>query len=138
MKKDVYNAKIIYIEDKIPDITNLATNTTLNPKINGIKSEKPSITNLGNTTALNAETNVVKAKIPNITNLATYTGFTPVENKTPDHSKYITTPEFKTLIAENFTTRLKQVNLETKRCIADFVKKTDFNDQLKKLNKKIT
>ena len=133
MKKDVYNAKIIYIEDKIPDITNLATNTTLNPKINGIKSEKPSITNLGNTTALNAETNVVKAKIPNITNLATYTGFTAVENKTPDHSKYITTPEFKTLIADNFTTRLKQVNLANKRCIADFVRKTDFNDKLKKI-----
>ena len=32
VKKDVYNAKIIDIEDKIPDITNLATNTTLNSK----------------------------------------------------------------------------------------------------------
>ena len=30
VKKDVYNAKIKSIEDKIPDITNLATNTTLN------------------------------------------------------------------------------------------------------------
>ena len=30
VKKDVYNAKIKNIEDKIPDITNLATNTTLN------------------------------------------------------------------------------------------------------------
>ena len=34
IKKDVYNAKIKNIEDKIPDITNLATNTTLNAKIN--------------------------------------------------------------------------------------------------------
>ena len=33
-KKDAYNAKIKYIEDRIPDITNLATNTTLNAKIN--------------------------------------------------------------------------------------------------------
>ena len=32
IKKDVYNAKIKNIEDKIPDITNLATNTTLNAK----------------------------------------------------------------------------------------------------------
>ena len=29
VKKDVYNAKIKSIEDKIPDITNVATNTTL-------------------------------------------------------------------------------------------------------------
>ena len=33
VKKDIYNAKIKTIEDKIPDITNLATNTTLNAKI---------------------------------------------------------------------------------------------------------
>ena len=32
VKKDVYHAKIKNIEDKIPDITNLATNTTLNSK----------------------------------------------------------------------------------------------------------
>ena len=37
VKKDVYNAKIKNIEDKIPDITNLATNTTLNAKINEVK-----------------------------------------------------------------------------------------------------
>ena len=30
VKKDVYNAKIKNIEDKIPDITNLATKTALN------------------------------------------------------------------------------------------------------------
>ena len=34
--KDVYNAKINNIEDKIPDMTNLATNTNLNAKINEI------------------------------------------------------------------------------------------------------
>ena len=32
VKKDLYNAKIKNIEDKISDITNLATNTTLNSK----------------------------------------------------------------------------------------------------------
>ena len=44
--EDVYNAKIKDIEDKIPDIINLATNTTLNPKINEVKNKIPSITNL--------------------------------------------------------------------------------------------
>ena len=39
IKKDVYNAKTENIEDKIPDITNLATNTTLNAKINDVKNK---------------------------------------------------------------------------------------------------
>ena len=38
VKKDVHNAKI-NIEDKIPDITNLITKTTLNAKINEIKEK---------------------------------------------------------------------------------------------------
>ena len=35
--KDIYHAKIENIEDKIPDITNLAIVSFLNAKINGIK-----------------------------------------------------------------------------------------------------
>ena len=42
----------------------------------------------------NAKINEVKNKIPNITNLATTTVLTAVENKVPDHSKSITSPEF--------------------------------------------
>ena len=38
LKKDVYNAKMKNIEDKIPDITILATNSALNAKINEVKS----------------------------------------------------------------------------------------------------
>ena len=34
VKKDIYNAQIENIEDKIPDISNLSTNTALNAKIN--------------------------------------------------------------------------------------------------------
>ena len=45
VKKYVHNAKIKDIEDKIPDITNLATNTTLNANINEVINEIPSINN---------------------------------------------------------------------------------------------
>ena len=38
-KKTEYNAKIKIIEDKIPDITNLATKATLNVKINEVKGD---------------------------------------------------------------------------------------------------
>ena len=75
--------------------------------------------------------NEVKNEILNITNWATTAALTAVENKIPGHSKYITTPEFNTLTAENITARLKQANLSTKGDIADFVKKTDFDDNLK-------
>ena len=62
VKKDEYNAKIKNIEDKIPDITNLATKTTVNAKINEVKGEIPSITNLVTISVLNAKTNEVKVK----------------------------------------------------------------------------
>ena len=54
---------------------------------------------------------------------------TEVENKFPNHTKYITTSEFNKLTAENFTGRLKQVNL---------VSKIDFDNKLTNFNRKIT
>ena len=52
-----------------------------------------------------------------------------VDNKIPDHAKYITTQEFSKLHAENFAARLKQVNL---------VNKTDFDNKIISFNRKIT
>ena len=103
LKNDV---KIKDIEDKIPDITNLAINTTLNAN-NEIKKEIPSIYNLVTNAFLNAKINEVKNEIPSITSLATTTAYTAVKNNMLDHSKYITTPEFNKPTAENFTARLK-------------------------------
>ena len=37
--KKIHNAKIKNIEDKLPGITNLATETTLNAKISEVKGE---------------------------------------------------------------------------------------------------
>ena len=63
VKKDVYNAKIENIEDKIPDITDLAISTTLNAKINKVKNKIPRIINLATTAAANANINEVKNRI---------------------------------------------------------------------------
>ena len=49
-------SKILKI--KIPDISNLATNASLNTKMNEVKGEIPSITNLYNNTSLNAKKGV--------------------------------------------------------------------------------
>ena len=61
-KKDVYNVKIKNIDDKIPDVTNLATTTALNAKINQVKNKKPNISNFSTTTALNGKKMRLKAK----------------------------------------------------------------------------
>ena len=120
VKKDVYNVKIKNISYIIPDIVNLATNTSFNAKINEVKNEIPSITNLATTSALNAKMNEAKNKIQSIINLATTTVLTAVENKIADHSKYITTPEFNKLTAEHFAARLAQANLASKSDIVNF------------------
>ena len=49
------------------------------------------------------------------------TNISEVENKIPNHGKYITTPEFNKLTAENIAVTLKQANLVTK---------TDFDNRL--------
>ena len=56
------------------------------------------------------------------------TKISEVENKIPDHAKYITTREFNKLTAENFAARLKQANLVTK---------SDFDNKLTSFNKRI-
>ena len=63
VEKSVFKTK--NIEDKIPGITNLVINTTVNAKINEVKGEIPSITDLATITALTA----VESKIPNVSNL---------------------------------------------------------------------
>ena len=55
-----------------------------------------------------------------------------------DHAKYITTQKFNKLKSDNFTARLAQGNLASKNDIANFVEKTDFDDKLKNLHKKVT
>ena len=157
VKTDLYNDKIKSIEHKISDLTNLAANASLNVKINEVKGEIPNITNLATNASLNAKMNKVKDEIPSITNLTTSAALTAVENKMTnvsnlvkhtdhnakiseienkistnhDHDKYITTQGFYKLTAENFTARLKQANLASKNDIANFTKKTDFDNKLK-------
>ena len=81
VKKTEYNAKIKNIEDKIPDITNLATKTILNIKINEVINEIPIISNLGTTSALTA----VENEIRNVSNLVKRTDYdtkvNEIENK---------------------------------------------------------
>ena len=127
VKKTKYTAKIKSIEDKIPDITNLAIKIILNTKINEVKNEIPSISGLATNSALTA----VENKIPNVSNLVKKSDYdikvNEIENKITDHThdKYTTTPKFNKLTAENLAARL---------ALADLVTKTDFDNKLTDLN----
>ena len=76
----------------------------------------------------------VENKIPNINNLVKKTDYnakiTDIEKKLTDHNhdKCIITPEFNTLAASMFNTRLAQANLMTK---------TNFDAKLSSLDNKI-
>ena len=52
------------------------------------------------------------------------------------NDQYITTPEFDKFTAKMFVLRLKGAYLASKSYIANFVKKTDFDDKLKDLTNK--
>ena len=90
MLKTNFNTKITGIENKILDISGLATKTAFENKI-------PSITSLVKKTDYNAK-------------------ITDIENKLNNHNhdKYVATSEFNTLAANVFNARLAQANLITK------------------------
>ena len=95
-------------QNKIPDVSSLATKTALT---------------------------AVENKIPNVSSLVKKTNYeqkiSELEKKLTDHNHdiYITTPEFNTLAADLFNASLVQANSITK---------TDFDAKLSSLNKKIT
>ena len=146
VKKANYNSKITELENKIPDISNLATKTALT----AIENKIPNISNLATKTLVDK----VENRIPDINNLATKTALTVIENKIPsvsnlvkkadyntkvteienklnnhDRDKYIDTSEFNKLASDVFNTRIAQANIITK---------TDFDAKLSSLNRKIT
>ena len=135
VKKDVYNAKIKNVEDKIPDGTNLATKTTLNAKVNEVKGKIPNITNLATTSALTT----VENKIPGFSSLVKKTDcntkIDEIEKKITGHShhKYIITTDFDKFTAEVFDIRLKREILASKNATLNFVNKTDFDNKLKEV-----
>ena len=124
--KTAYHTDKSNLEKKFPDTSDLTKKT-----ITEIENKIPSITGLATNSALTA----VKDKIPNVSILVKQTDYdtkiSDIEKKIADHNqnKYITTQEFTKLTTENFNARLAQANLITK---------TDFDAKLQSLRKRIT
>ena len=108
--------KVNNLEKKIPDATTLIY-------INQYDTDKQNL----------EETLEMIKKIPDTSGLVTSTvlntKISEVENKKPDHVKFITSQEFNKLTTEKFAERLSQVKL---------VRKTGFDNKLISFNRKIT
>ena len=124
---DIGTGKFILKSDYDADKLELERKT----KISEIENKIPNISNLATKTALT----IVENKIPSTNNLVKKTDYnakiTEIENKITNHKhdEYITTPEFNKLASDAFNARIAQANLITK---------TDFDGKLSGLNRKIT
>ena len=108
VKKTDFNSKISEVEGKIPSISGLATTSALTD----VENKIPSVNNLVKKTDYNTKISEIKNKVNDY-----------------DHEKYITSPEFNTLEASVFNTKLAQ---------ADLVTKTDFDAKFKKNSDRVT
>ena len=127
MLKTKYNTDKTELENKIPDVSNLAKKKNLTELENKIHD----ISNLARKTALT----VVENKTHSVSDLAKKTDYntkiTDIKNKLNNHNhdKYIDASEFNKLAADAFNPRLAQVDLITK---------IDFDAKSSSLNRKIT
>ena len=108
---------------KIPDTSGLVKKTKYNTKITELENKIRDISNL----ATKALVNKVENRISDISNLVKKTDYntkiTEIEKKLTDHKhdEYITTSEFNKLATNVFNARIAQANL---------IAKTDFDAKL--------
>ena len=109
LKKTDFNSKISEVENKIPSITGLATNSALT----AVENEIPYVSSLVKRTDYN-------------------TTVSEIENKVNDHNheKYITTPEFDTMAATVFNARLAAQK--------DLIRKPELDFKLKSIRDRVT
>ena len=128
VKKDICD-KLVAKVNSI-DTSGFALKTKYDTDKSELENKIPDISNLATKTALTA----VENKIPSISILVEKTDYdteiTEIQNKLNNHNrnKYITTPKFNTLTADVFNARLSQAN---------FVTKTTFDNTVSSLDSKI-
>ena len=125
--KTRYQTNKVELENEIPDATDFVKKT----KLTEIEGKIPNVSSLATKTALTT----VENKIPSVCSLVKKTDYDTKINEfgkkvtDHDHDKQIATPEFNSLAAGVFNTRLAQANLMTK---------THSDARLSNLNRKIT
>ena len=111
VKKTDYNAKTTEMENKIPDISNLATKTSLNT----VENKIPDTSGLVKKANYNTKFTEIENKIPDTGNLAIETALTSVENKIRNTNGLATKIELTTV--ENKIPDIR--NLATKTAVTN-------------------
>ena len=126
--KTKYQTEKAKLKKKIPEVTDFVDDFVEKTKLTELENKIPDVISLATKTAFTA----VENKIPSASSLVKKktdydTKITEMEKKLTDHNhdKYITTPEFSNLAADDFNARLA-------------LAKTDFDAKLSSLNRKIT
>ena len=109
VRKTDFNAKVTEIEGKIPRIIGLATSSALDP----VENKIPDFSSLVKKTDCNTKIGEIENKVNN-----------------HNHDKYITTPEFNTMTADAFKSRLT-AQTDLKRTL-------DFDFRLKEISDRVT
>ena len=114
--KTDYNVKITEIENKVADISNLATQNA----VTTVDNKKPTVSRLATKSALTATEN----KFPDVSNFAAKTALTKVSNTVPDITTLILKSDYDTKVTEieskyvsntGFDSKIAQANVTTKR-----------------------
>ena len=129
IKKTDCNAKITEIENKIPDISNLATKTALT----AIKNKIPNVSGLTIKSALTA----VENKIPDINNFATKTALTNLSNTVPDNTNLIKKSDYATKTEEIERKYVSNTGFESKLAQANVITKRNFDAKIIELENNI-
>ena len=109
VKKTNFNTKVTEIEDKISSIAGLATNSVLT----AVENKIPDVSSLVKKTDYNTKINDIEKNITN-----------------HNHDKYITTPEFNTMVASTFNARLAAQT--------DLIIKREFDIKLEGISDRVT
>ena len=163
--KTKYDTDKAELENKIPDVSDLATKAQLNtvenkiPRASDLVTKNDLITienKIPNTSniASKSDLTAVENKIPDISNLATKTALTTVENKIPNISNLVKKTDYNIKItnienrlnnhSHNKYTDTSKFNtlatnvFNTRLAQANLITKTDFNTKLSSLNQNIS
>ena len=86
----VKKSALTVVENKVPDISGLATKSALT----AVENKIPDVSSLVTKRDFNSKITEVECKIPSISGLATNSALTAVENKIPDITSLITKTDF--------------------------------------------
>ena len=129
-QKTKYDTEVGDLKLKIPKISGLLQTSVFNSKITEVENKIPDISNLATKTKVNA----VENKIPDIKNLVSKTELTAVKNKIPHVNGSVKKTDYATEITKIKNDYVTYTALTSR--LNDLRQKSHFDSELKKVDDK--